>query len=411
MQNPEPTILSVTQLNESLNDLLGQFEVLVQGEVSSYKISHNKWVTFDLKDENSRINCFMTTYQQTVPLEDGMEIVVKGKASIYTPYGKLSFKPYFIKPVGEGALKKAYEMTKKLLESEGLFSNEHKQAIPTFPQRIGIVTSQEAAAYTDVLRIINNRWQGLEIFLYPAKVQGETAPQTIVDGLDYFNKKHPVDVIILTRGGGSLEDLQAFNAESVCRGVFASKIPIICGVGHERDETLAEYVADKRASTPSNAAEIAVPDKESVMYQLQATHDRLSNSMQNYIMQVDHTLSSLENRLGLYLSRVDSLLDTYAGKLTTSIEKLTLSIHESLRRYEDVFKSLNPTSVLARGYSITLSKGKPITSAKQLTTNAELLTRFADGEIRSIVTDTAYKKNKKKSQRPPQKNKTQQSLL
>ena len=242
--------------------------VTVQGEVTGYKTAKETLVFFELKDKQSRVTCFLMKWQQNIPLEDGMEVKATGYPSMFQAAGRFHLRVEQLEPVGEGALQRAFELLKQRLETEGLFAIERKRVLPRFPQRLGLITSPDAAAYTDVLRILNNRWGGLEIVLTPVGVQGTEAIGQIVGAIAYQNQVIKPDVIILTRGGGSLEDLQAFNSEAVARAVFGSAIPIVCGVGHERDITIADLVADVRASTPSNAAERVVPNRQDILYQL-----------------------------------------------------------------------------------------------------------------------------------------------
>lgn len=408
---PEIPILTVTQFNETVNQVLSDMRVWVQGEISGYKVSQNKWVTFDLKDEGSRVNCFMTIYQLDQVLEDGMEVKVFGNPRIYVPYGKYSFTVQRVEPVGEGALRRAFELTKQKLEQEGLFLPEYKKEIPRFPQTIGIVTSPEAAAYTDFLQILNNRWGGVTTILRPSLVQGNNAPGELVAAIEWFNKYKPVDVMVITRGGGSLEDLMAFNSEQVCRAIFASKIPIICGVGHERDTTLAELVADIRASTPSNAAERVVPDRQEVLWQLNQQAKSMEESVMNKVrdrrFQLDDILSrlehilrdqlstfkELEHALSLAFQRSVNKASSYQQLLKSSFLRLQYASETffetrrlGLNQIEKLFASYNPKSVIKRGYSITrLGSGKVLTSAKQVKNGETIQTELSDGAITSTV--------------------------
>ena len=375
MQEQEK-VLSVTEFNQVVNEVLSGLHVWVQGEVSDFKISQNKWVTFDLKDEGSKVNCFMTIYQLDQQLEDGMEVKVFGNPRIYVPYGKYSFTVQRVTPVGEGALKRAFELTKKKLEEEGLFSAEYKKTLPRFPEKIGVITSEGAAAWTDFQRILDNRWSGVEVILRPSLVQGVNAPDELVEAIEWFNKFYPVDLIVMTRGGGSLEDLQAFNSEQVCRAVFASKIPMICGVGHERDTTLAELVADVRASTPSNAAEIAVPDKKEIYLRLESMarvmHDNVAGEVERIIWQVDDFSSRLKN----------------------SSNNLIASWNQRINEREKLLQSFSPSAVLSRGYAIVrTSQGKLIGTVKQIKSGDEIDVQLGDGSFKGEVLGSAKQGN------------------
>lgn len=411
-QEPIIPVLSVTEFNSTVNEVLRKMRVWVQGEVSGYKLSQNKWVSFDLKDKGSRINCFMTIYQLDQALEDGMEVKVLGTPSVYVPYGKYSFSVQKVEPVGEGALRRAFELTKKKLDEEGLFDPSRKKPTPRFPQTIGIVTSPEAAAYTDFLRILNNRWRGVEVVLRPSLVQGNEAPAQIVDALEWFNKYYPVDVIVLTRGGGSLEDLQAFNSEMVCRAVYASRIPIICGVGHERDVTLAELVADVRASTPSNAAELAVPDRKEIAWQL-AQYEKtmaqvvtnhvnslkwafkeLLNRMERPLREQVHAFKQQEHELHLAFQRFQARTSQYthatanlALRLNAGADRFIKSRQQIIVQAQQLLSSYNPKQVLKRGYSIARTgNGAIIRELKQIKIGEQVQTEVADGAFTAQVT-------------------------
>ncbi|OGY79252.1 MAG: exodeoxyribonuclease VII large subunit [Candidatus Kerfeldbacteria bacterium RIFCSPHIGHO2_02_FULL_42_14] len=405
------SIYSVSEFLDSLNTSLSQEVFYVKGEVSDYKIIQNRYVVFDVKDEKGKMNCFLMFYQLEVQIEDGMEIVVKGLPHIYIPQGRFSFRVIGIEPVGEGALKRALILTKRKLEKEGLFDERYKAAPPSVPETIGLVTSQDAAAYTDVLRILTNRWSGLTIYFHHASVQGERAVAEIVDALDWFNKYRPVDVIIVTRGGGSLEDLQAFNSEAVCRAVFASHMPIITGVGHERDVTLVDLVADVRASTPSNAAEIAVPDKVTFVSQLLITRQQLRSHLFRILDDVQRNVYTIFERLqriladrteffALLTRRLDALKRTFSYTLQQSLLflsqhrlRLQRSLTQSLSMYtqqlrfrQQTLTHLHPQFPLQRGFSLTRdASGKILRHASDVHIGDLIRTELQDGSIQSHV--------------------------
>lgn len=411
-QEPIIPILSVTDFNSTVNEVLRKMRVWVQGEVSGYKVSQNKWVSFDIKDKGSRLNCFTTIFSLDVALEDGMEVKVLGTPSVYVPYGKYSFSVQKVEPVGEGALKRAFELTKIKLQEQGLFDVARKKPIPRFPRTIGIVTSPEAAAYTDFLRILNNRWRGVEVILRPSVVQGNDAPAQIVDALEWFNKYCPVDVLVLTRGGGSLEDLQAFNSELVCRAVYASRIPIICGVGHERDLTLAELVADARASTPSNAAEMAVPDRKEIAWQLNQFEKTMSQVVMGHVSQLQWGFRELLTRMERPIRSqfeqfqqrehaLHSAFQTFqsttmqygkatlalAHRLSNSCDRLLGTHQQMISQAVQLLGSYNPKQVLQRGYSITRAgNGKIIRELKQVRVGESVQTEVSDGAYTAQVT-------------------------
>ena len=234
--------------------------VMVTGEVASFKINQGKWVFFDLKDEESSVSCFMTLWSLRQPLEDGMKVMVRAVPKL-TKWGKFSLTVSAVQPVGEGSLKKAYELLKKKLTAEGLFDPAKKRLLPEDLTRIGVISSTQAAGYADFIKIINARWGGMKVQVAHTQVQGLDAPDQIVRALRYFNERAEVQVIAILRGGGSADDLSCFNDEQLVREIASSRIPVITGIGHEVDESLCDLAADVRASTPSNAAEILTRDK------------------------------------------------------------------------------------------------------------------------------------------------------
>ena len=259
MENLTPSDL-VALINQTLE--YAYSSVTVVGEVSEFKINQGKWVFFNVKDEETSIPCFMTLWSLSHPIEDGMKVVVRGVPKL-TKWGKFSFTVSKIAPVGEGSLKKAFEMLKKKLAGEGLFDVSRKRSLPENLAKIGVISSTDAAGYKDFIKIINARWGGIKVLTAHTQVQGLDAPEQMIRALKYFNERTDVDVIVLIRGGGSKDDLSCFNDEALVRAVAASKIPVVCGIGHEIDESLCDLASDVRASTPSNAAELLTRDRKS----------------------------------------------------------------------------------------------------------------------------------------------------
>ena len=253
-----PTTLIAT-VNQTLD--YAYASVLIEGEISSFKINQGKWVFFELKDENSSVSCFMTVFQLKIPLEDGMKVVMRGTPKL-TKLGKFSFTVQKIQPVGQGNIKKAFELLKAKLQKEGLFESARKRPLPSNLTKIGVISSTGAAGYADFIKILNARWGGLKIQVAHTQVQGLDAPEQIIRALQFFNERSEVDVIAIIRGGGSADDLSCFNDEGLVREIARSKIPVITGIGHEVDTSLADLAADVRASTPSNAAEMLSRDRE-----------------------------------------------------------------------------------------------------------------------------------------------------
>lgn len=258
MENLTPTEF-VAVVNQTLE--YAYSSVTLVGEVAEFKVNQGKWVFFNIKDAETSIPCFMTLWNLTVPVEDGMKVVVRGTPKL-TKWGKFSFTVTKIAPMGEGALKKAFEILKKKLTDEGLFDVKRKRSIPEDLTRLGVISSVDAAGYADFVEIINARWGGMKVLVAHTQVQGLDAPEQIIRALKYFNENTDVQMIAIIRGGGSRDDLACFNDEALVRAVAASRIPVIAGIGHEIDESLVDLAADVRASTPSNAAEMLTRDRK-----------------------------------------------------------------------------------------------------------------------------------------------------
>ena len=363
--------LSVSQFVDSINQTF-EFAypiISVVGEVANFKISKGTWVYFDLKDENSSIRCFTSIYKLSFPVEDGMMIKVIGQPKLHTNYG-FSFNVSSFQPVGEGTIKKAIDLLEKKLLAEGLFDDKRKRPLSYPPKKIGLITSSESAAYADFIKIINSRWVGLEIVLYSVLVQGEKAPGEICSAIKYFNELSDApDVLVITRGGGSSEDLWAFSTEEVTRAVAGSRITTLVAIGHEIDFSLAEKAADKRASTPSNAAELLVPDKR----------DSINNFTKNY----DQLLYLLKN-IFIQNNKEILLISTNLEKdVRDKIQKaLSLIVYQT-----SLIEALNPKQVLKRGYSIIKSEDTLIKSATQLKIGSVINMQFYDSEAKVIINE------------------------
>ncbi|MFA6486316.1 MAG: exodeoxyribonuclease VII large subunit [Candidatus Magasanikbacteria bacterium] len=382
-------VVSVSEFISQINDIIAG-EFVVEGEVSSYKVSQGKWVFFDLKDDRSVLSCFAIVYQVGQPLEDGMKVLVLGYPKIHDKSGRFSLTVQKVEMVGEGSLKKAYLLLKKKLTDEGLFALERKRKLPELPARIGVIASRDSAAFGDFKRILNNRWGGVEINLYNTAVQGEQAVGEIVGAYEYFNAhSDEAEVIVMIRGGGSLEDLSAFNDERVVRAVYGSKIPVICGVGHERDESLADFAADVRASTPSNAAEIVVPDKKDFVAQLEFSLDNIAGDLEHEVTKQRRGLEQLSyaifSRLEKPLRDCRSLIDSFGGLL----ERLGARVErqrEFVLGAERLFNNVNPKRVLSRGFSIARDRmGRIIRAASQVDAGDLIVVELSEGSIGAEV--------------------------
>lgn len=389
-----PPLLSVQQFLTLVNDTLGMIPsgaFVIEGEVAEYKVAQGKWINFYLKDEEAdvRMPCFATTFKGLPTLTDGMRVRVTGFATVFARFGKFSLNVETAEPVGEGALQKAYLALKAKLEKEGVFDADRKRALPVFPQRIGIVTSREAAAFGDFLRVIKDRMGGLTLVHADVHVQGQYAVDEIVAAfraLNALSKDERPEVIVLTRGGGSFEELHAFNDERVVRAVFSSRIPVMVGVGHERDETLCDFVADVRASTPSNAAERIVPRREDLREDVEHMIARMDTRLSRVIVQCksqversvlvfDHAFSGLREKL-LVLS------EQLHRAIRVCIERTSATLTSHVRFLEGV----NPAAVLARGYAIVRGeKGQVIRSAAAVAQGDVLSVQFGAGTVSAEV--------------------------
>lgn len=321
MENLSPTeFLAV--VNQTLE--YAYSSVTIVGEVSEFKINQGKWVFFNVKDEESSVSCFMTLWGLTQPIEDGMKVVIRGDPKV-TKWGKFSFTVSKIAPVGEGSLKKAFEMLKKKLKDEGLFDISKKRPLPEEISKIGVISSTQAAGYHDFVKIINARWGGMKVLVAHTQVQGLDASEQMIKALKYFNERTDVDVIALIRGGGSKDDLACFNDEALVRAVAASKIPVITGIGHEVDESLCDLAADVRASTPSNVAELLTRDRKT--------------------------------------EKITEKVEAIYQKIISEIRILESEVSQKKR----IIETLNPENILKQGYAI-LSGDIKIGSVVKITT-------------------------------------------
>lgn len=380
------TVFSVTDFIAHINDVLARSwdaeELCVEGEVSGFRVSQGQWVSFDLKDDQGLVNIFMTVWQLRVPLEDGMKVRVFGTPRIYPKFGKFSISANRVELVGEGALKKALAALKARLEAEGLFDVSRKRALPVFPNRIALVASRESAAYGDFIRIINERWRGLEIHTYHVKVQGMSAPEDIVQAINAANlRSDDYDVLVLTRGGGSFEELMAFNDEQVVRAIHSSKIPTLVGIGHERDLSLAELAADVRGSTPTDCARRLVLDRTDVLRDL-AHH---TGKIENQLLEVIHAKQELVLRAlrapASWLTMQRQTLDQLASSAKANMQQWLRALSDRFRNDVRLLASLDPKGVLNRGYSIMRdAQGKAVTTVKSLEVGKLVTAMFRDGE-------------------------------
>lgn len=368
----EPVVFSVADFVAVFNQTIEYVYpvVTIEGELSNFKISKGKWLYFDLKDDQASVRFFGTIYSLPGPLEDGMMLRVVGAPRLHPTFG-FSVSVQSIAPVGEGSLKKAADLLRAKLTREGLFAPERKRRLPYPPQRVGLVASGESAAYADFIKILNVRWGGVQIVHAESQVQGELAVSQIVAALERLNETENLDVIVVTRGGGSADDLGAFSAEQVVRAVAASRVPTLIAIGHEIDESLAELAADVRASTPSNAAELLVPDKAAM----------IAVAYQDVRLCLNKTKSVLAAQRQYSRDIVMSLHDAAGRQLTRQREWLS---HR--RQY---LSGYNPALVLKRGYAVLRHQDLPVKSTRQLKAGDSATVELADGSL-AVTIDKVY---------------------
>ena len=372
--------LSVSDFVSIINDTLTcNYETVeVTGEVASFKVNQGKWVFFDLKDEMSSVSCFMTLWSLRQPLEDGMKVVVRGTPKL-TQWGKFSFTVKQVQPVGEGSLKKAFEMLKKKLTSEGLFNPDKKRKIPENLTRLGVISSTQAAGYADFVKIINARWGGMKVQVAHTQVQGLDAADQIVRALKYFNERGDVQMIAILRGGGSADDLSCFNDEKLVRAVAASKIPVITGIGHEVDVSLVDLAADVRASTPSNAAEMLTRDRAVEILQVQ---QKMSKVGQVVVRKIDLAQSDNCDKVkkishGLMAKYIEPKMDEVKNKMMEVLRKIMLELDTReayIEQRTTLLEALNPEKVLKQGYAILAGNISPGSFVKITTYDLEITT-------------------------------------
>lgn len=400
-------IYSVTQLTREIKAIIESSfpSVWVEGEISNFKLHYSSGhIYFDLKDSESIIHCaFFKSANQNIKFElkDGLKVICFGRISVYNKSGQYQLYVDKIEPKGVGELQLAFEQLKKRLEKEGLFDPAHKVPIPVLPSRIGIVTSPTGAVIRDMLHILRRRHKDLEILIYPVKVQGEVAAQEIAQAVADFNRLKNVDVLIVARGGGSLEDLWAFNEEAVARAIYDSQIPVISAVGHEVDYTISDFVADLRAPTPSVAAEMVVAKKEEFTEKIEGFLFRLKSSLDNAVSILENRLEDLFERpvfkypfekIELHQQRLDDLMRSADRNISHSIEIKSERFNTTVAKLE----TLSPLAILSRGYSITLRLPEEdvLRDIKGLKRGDRIETRLLKGKVISEVKEIKKEETK-----------------
>jgi exodeoxyribonuclease VII large subunit len=440
---PTRKIFSVSELSQGIKNLLEREypDVWVTGEVSNFRAAASGHLYFTLKDATAQLRavCFrnQARYLKFKP-QDGISVIARGHLSVYEARGEYQLYVEYLEPAGLGALQLAFEQLKQKLAAEGLFDIARKKPLPLLPRAIGVVTSPAGAVIRDILRILRRRFRNMNVLIYAVKVQGEGAAEEIVEGVKYFNREQNVDVVIVARGGGSLEDLWAFNEEVVARAIAASGIPVISAVGHETDFTIADFVADLRAPTPSAAAELVVHRKQDflteledrarrmtqiVRLQLSEARQRLTELRMHHAFQtlatrlaeraqrVDDAVASLERSMRSVLNRARqewlrasagvvrydfrrllglkrAALDDRLGRFDAALRRFLTERHNRLAQVEAILKERSPLTILQRGYSITRdAAGKIVRDAEAIALGSDISVRLARGELAATIKD------------------------
>jgi exodeoxyribonuclease VII large subunit len=437
---PTRQVFSVSQLNAQVRSYLElEFpRVWVEGELSRIKPHSSGHLYFSLKDDGAAIDCAMFRNQNRLlrfkPTE-GQQVLLRGKVTLYEPYGRFQFVVEHMEESGEGALRRAYEALRQKLQAAGWFDAARKRALPTLPQRIGIITSDSGAAIHDLLSVLGRRFPGIPLRLFPAPVQGKSAAPQLAEVIRHASTQGECDVLIVGRGGGSLEDLWAFNEEIVLQAIFDSPLPIVSAVGHESDTTLADFVADLRAATPSAAAELVAPDAQALLRriehpllqmqrqltsrlqhaQLRLDHldTRLQQSVTRDLQQRSHRLGALQSklrspqqqlqhqrlRLSQLIQRMQqqwrpdwsraqrASIDEWQRRLTISAEQRLQQSQHRLAQLAQSLQHISPLATLARGYAVAMNAdGKALTSVAQVSANDSIKIRLHDGQLSAVVT-------------------------
>ena len=440
---PTKKIFSVSELSQGIKNLLEREypDVWVTGEVSNFRAAGSGHLYFTLKDATAQLRavCFrnQARYLKFKP-QDGISVIARGHLSVYEARGEYQLYVEYLEPAGLGALQIAFEQLKQKLAVEGLFDIARKKPLPLLPRAIGVVTSPTGAVIRDILRILRRRFRNMNVLIYPVKVQGEGAAEEIVEGVKYFNREPNVDVVIVARGGGSLEDLWAFNEEVVARAIAASGIPVISAVGHETDFTMADFVADLRAPTPSAAAELVVHRKQDfltelenrarrmtqiIRLQLSEARQRLTELRMHHAFQtlatrlaeraqrVDDAVASLERSMRSLLNRARqewlrasagvvrydfrrllglkrAALEDRLGRFDAALRRFLTERHNRLAQVEAILKERSPLTILQRGYSITRdAAGKIVRDAEAVVLGSDISVRLARGELAATIKD------------------------
>ena len=394
----ERTVFEVSQVNLLIKDLLEGIpdlnHIYIRGEISNYKVYPSGHHYFTLKDAEGALRCVMfkgSAVKLRFRPENGMKVIAHGRISVFPRDGAYQLYCTEMTPDGVGDLYVAFEQLKAKLHAEGLFDPGHKKPLPLYPQRIAIITSSAGAAVHDMIRILKRRYPIAKVLLLPVRVQGVEAPPEIVGAIRYANRHRLADVIITGRGGGSIEDLWAFNDERVARAIFDSEIPVISAVGHEPDVTISDFVADARASTPSNAAEIAVPDMTELKKNIAAAKERMLRAEERKLTALSDSVTALSQKRVLrepmaFIQDKRMLLDYTQNRLTASADKIVGLSREKFGRLAASLDALSPLKVLGRGYAVARKEnGEILKSAEDVLPGESVDITLGAGEIRCTV--------------------------
>jgi len=391
------TIYSVSEITRNIKTLVQEQypDIWVRGEISNYRRASSGHIYFTLKDEKAVIRAVLFRgHQQGVrfELEDGMNVIVHGGVDVFDKRGEYQIIIDFLEPEGIGALQLAFEQLKEKLSKEGLFDDAHKKTIPSFPDTVGVITSPTGAALRDIMNVMGRRYRGVHIIIYPVLVQGEGAAEEIAAAIRKANMRDETDVLIVGRGGGSIEDLWPFNEEKVARAIYESRIPVISAVGHEIDFTISDYAADLRAPTPSAAAELVVKNRQELLRWLRDLFLRLGNSTQRVLAQKKqlasyHTSDVLFRMMQTILNEKNFALDDVTKTMLNSMESVQNGKKARFERIAGQLDALSPLKTLARGYALVrkLPEDVPLFSIENVDIGDETKTRLRDGELLSTV--------------------------
>ena len=395
-----PQVLTVSELNTAAKDVLGATfdDVWVAGEVSDLSRPSSGHLYFSLKDEEATIRAVIwrsTASRMPFQIEDGQQLICRGKIDLYVVRGSYQLVVKQAEPQGVGSLQLAFEQLKRKLSEEGLFAEDHKQPAPWLPRKIAFVTSPSGAAIRDFLEVTRRRWSNVHVVVIPARVQGQQAAGEIAAGVRTANAlTDPPDLLVVGRGGGSMEDLWCFNEEEVVRAIFESEIPVISAVGHEIDVTLSDLVADRRALTPTEAAELAVPAEAEIAGMLEAIQQRMVSTLQSRVLRARQQLQTLDSRP--VLKRPEEIVEQRARIVDEWEQRLSRAMQDVIQRGKEKvavaaagLNALSPLSVLERGYSVTQDQdGQVLVDIQQLQIGQEMVSRLFNGRVISVVQST-----------------------